>query len=130
MNMIVVHYADGKVDKGFTRDFIPTREWFHLISIDDQHTQTKIFLTSLKALFFVKDFTGHPEHEEKHGFETGQHVYGRKLKILFKDGETLVGISQSYHPERIGFFMTPCDPESNTIRAFVVNKFIKTIETI
>lgn len=130
MNKIVVHYADGEVEKGFTRDFIATRDWFHLISIEDQHIQTKIYLNALKALFFVKDFAGHPEHIEKHSFDPDQRVYGRKLKIDFKDGETYVGISQGYHPERIGFFLTPCDPESNTIRAFVINAFIKNTEFI
>ncbi len=130
MNKIVVHHTDGKIEKGYTRDFVPNREWFHLISIEDMKIQKKIYLTSLKALFFVKDFAGHPEHIDKHGFESEQRVYGRKLKVLFKDGETFVGISQSYHPEGLGFFMTPCDNESNTIRAFVINKYIERTEFI
>jgi hypothetical protein len=35
-----------------------------------------------------------------------------------------------YNPDKIGFFMTPCDPKCNTVRAFVVNDFIDHIERL
>ncbi len=125
MNKIVVHYSDGKIHKGFTRDFVPTRSVFHLISTKDQTKQIPVNIAKLKAVFFVKDFRGDPHHMSTPGFDSSLRVYGKKVKVTFKDGEVFYGISQGYHPEKKGFFMIPGDPECNIIRAYVVNEFVE-----
>ena len=45
---------------------------------------------------------------------------GRKIRVVFKDGETLVGVTPGYHPARPGFFLLPADADCNTERCFVV----------
>jgi hypothetical protein len=48
-------------------------------------------------------------------------VAGRKLRIVFKDGEVLVGTTQGYQPGRQGFFVVPADAKSNNERCYVVS---------
>ncbi len=129
MNNVVVHFADGSIQKGYTSDFSVARTAFHLAAIED-HKIEKINIDKLKAVFFVKDFKGDPEHSDMKDFDSSQIVYGKKYRVFFKDGEEFVGTGVGYHPDNLGFFLTPCDPDSNTIRAFVYNEFLSKIEEI
>lgn len=129
MNRIVAHYADGKILKGFTSDFTPNRAMFHLTARSEKQTEV-INVNKLKAVFFVKEFDGDPDYREVSDFDESQRVFGAKLRIHFVDGERFVGVGMGYNPDKMGFFMTPCDPDSNTIRAFVVNEFIDHVEKL
>jgi len=129
MNKIVARYADGQILKGFTSDFSPNKPLFHLSIKNDNRTEV-VFLDKLKAVFIVKEFEGDPEYREVSDFDESQTVYGAKLRVYFKDGEKFVGVGMGYNPDKTGFFMTPCDPDSNTIRAFVVNAFVDHLERL
>lgn len=128
-NKLVVHYSDGRVFKGSAADFRPNKDKFHLRSLADPKYVKEVYLKDLKAVFFVKDFEGDPSYEPRKSFEQVQ-APGKKLKVKFRDGETLVGTTQAYHPNRVGFFIIPVDPDENTIRAFVVNGFVESVEQI
>lgn len=130
MNKIVVHFAGGRILKGVTSDFAATKTSFHLTSKDDHNKTDMINLHGLKAVFFVKDFEGDPEHTYMHECDDSQRVFGTKFRVHFKDGEEFVGVAMGYHKDKPGFFMTPCDLNCNTIRAFVINEFIARIERI
>ncbi|MBD3277957.1 MAG: hypothetical protein GF388_06645 [Candidatus Aegiribacteria sp.] len=123
MNKIVVRFADGKVLKGYTSDFSPNKDMFHLTGKDHQQVEL-VRVEKLKAVFIVKEFDGNPNHSEADDFDNSQKIYGSRMRVHFKDGEELVGVAVGYKPDKTGFFLTPCDPESNTIRAFVVNEFV------
>lgn len=130
MNNIVVHYADGRVKKGFTRDFFPNKTAFHLISPQDPASIQEIEVSALKAVFFVKTFTGDPDHIDRKGFDPGERMLGKRLKITFKDGEEFYGVSQAYHPNAQGFFIIPVDKDCNNIRAFIVNSSVEKAEIV
>ena len=51
-----------------------------------------------------------PGYEERKDFDPSRPLSGRKIKVLFKDGETIVGTTQGYQPGRPGFFLVPADP--------------------
>ncbi len=122
-NKIVARYQDGRVIKGVTRDFLPNRDTFHLYLTEspDDTKPLLVELKDLKALFFVKDFAGDPKYEDKKSFESAKPMVGRKIKIVFKDNELLVGTTQGYQPGRPGFFVFPVDPQSNNDRCFVIS---------
>jgi len=130
MNRIVVHYSDGKVHKGFTGDFVPTKSLFHLISAKDPTKQLAIQVSALKAIFFVKDFQGNPHRMDKPGVDSSLRQRGKQLRITFKDGEVFYGMSEGYHPDAIGFFIIPGDLNCNIIRAFIVNAFVERTEIL
>jgi hypothetical protein len=123
MNKVVARYADGRVVKGVTADFFPGRETFHLsvASAASASAPIEIRLKDLKAVFFVKDLAGNPSHVEKKEFDPSRPPPGRRIRVVFTDGEVLVGTTQGYQPGRPGFFVVPADPEANTERCFVVS---------
>jgi len=129
MNKIVVRYADGKIQKGFTSDFSPNRPIFHLTGRSDQKPEV-INVNKLKAVFIVKEFEGNPNYREASDFDDSQQVYGARLRVHFSDGEKLVGVGMGYNPNKIGFFLTPCDPDSNTIRAFIVLECVDHVDKL
>lgn len=119
---VVVRYADGKILKGFTQDFFPNKESFHLhpgASSAYEDAQL-VMIKDLKAIFFVKDFQGNSSYRERRQFIEKDKPQGRKMEVIFKDGETLVGTTMGYDASRPGFFIQPVDGDGNNIRVFVV----------
>jgi len=131
-NKIVVRYQDGRVLKGYTGDFLPTKPAFHLTPMDapPDAKPLDIQIAELKAIFFVKDFTGDPNRKEVLEFPAGKPVVGRKIRVIFYDGETLVGTTQGYDVTRPGFFVIPADSGSNNDRCFVVTHATKQVSLI
>lgn len=121
-NKIVVRYRDGRVIKGVTEDFFPNKYVFHIFPVDSPpgSRAQAITLNELKAVFFVRDFTGDPSYQDKKDFESNKPGAGRKIKVVFRDGETLIGMTQGYQQDRPGFFIEPADAQSNIERCFVV----------
>jgi hypothetical protein len=121
-NKIVIHYQDGRLVKGITNDFFPNKDSFHLIPADTSpgNKPLDVSVPELKAVFFVRNFDGNPHYEDKKEFDPAKNLIGRKIKVTFKDGELMIGITNGYDPNRPGFFVTPVDPISNIDRCFVV----------
>ncbi len=130
-NLVVAHFKDGKLLKGYTYDFTPTCGIFHLTSEleEDKGTIYDVNMLDLKAVFFVKTLEGSLDYKEKKKFEevdTSGHR-GLKIKVLFTDGEVVRGISLSYSRGRKGFFLIPVDPNSNNERIWVVMDAVRDI---
>ena len=122
MNPIVARFQDGRVLKGFTSDFLPAKDHFH-ISLQDQPPGAKpldVRVADLKGLFFVKTFQGDPSHDRVNDPALVTFGAGRRIRVVFKDGETLVGTTQGYDKSRPGFFVVPADPATNNERCFIV----------
>ncbi len=129
---VVVRYADGKVVKGYTQDFFPNKDRFHLQPQQQSSGQDtrQVLIKDLKAIFFVKDFGGNPAYDERRQFGDGDKPQGRKMEILFKDGEKLAGSTLGYEPSRPGFFIQPVDGQSNNMRVFVVQAFVDKVRAL
>lgn len=119
---IVVRYAAGKILRGYSRDFHPSKPHFHLFPADaglsDKAVEVRI--SDLKAVFFVRDFAGDPSSNEEKEFAEGERPLGRKVEVTFKDGEVMVGSTLGYDSHRPGFFFIPADPKSNNLKVFAV----------
>jgi hypothetical protein len=122
-NKIVAHYQNGRILKGFTSDFLPNKDLFHVVPMNTAPgtKPLEVRVPELKAIFFVKDFAGNSNYEENKQFNPEKPVSGRKIKVIFKDDEILMGTTQGYEPNRPGFFLIPVDPKSNTQRCFIVS---------
>jgi hypothetical protein len=131
-NKIVIHYQDGRMMKGITIDFFPNKDIFHLVPADSPPgtKPLEISVPELKAIFFVKEFGGNPKYEDKKEFDPGKNFFGRKIKVVFKDGELMIGTTSGYEPNRSGFFVTPVDPISNIDRCFVVKTATKDVSLL
>jgi hypothetical protein len=108
-NKIVVKYKDGKIVKGWTTDFGPNKEIFHLHLLEEYSKDIlEIEMSSLKAVFFVPS--------------------QRKIIIIFKDGENFYGTAHSYNPERKGFFVYPINLRDNNDRVFIINPAVNSVK--
>lgn len=120
MNKVVARFADGRIIKGVTADFFPNKDVFHVSdsSAPMGAEPVEIRKADLKALFFVKDLAGNPAYDEVKEFSS--RPIGRALKVVFNDGEVMVGTTTGYQPGRPGFFLEPADPNSNNERCYIV----------
>jgi hypothetical protein len=125
---VVVHFSDGNLIKGFTEDFSPNKERFHLIPADTPSGGAiEVSTNDLKAMFIVRDFIGDSLYDERKKYIEGERPSGRKVEVTFADGEVLVGSTLGYDPKRRGFFIFPADPKSNNIRVYAVFCSIKKV---
>jgi hypothetical protein len=125
---VVARYIDGRVVKGLSQDFFPNKDRFHVYPTDKSSGETvEIFLKELKAVFFVRDFVGDFQYNERKEYLEGDKPSGRKIEVAFKDGEVLVGTTMGYDPSRPGFFLFPVDPKSNNVRVFAVTTSVKKV---
>jgi hypothetical protein len=85
-------------------------------------------MKNLKAVFFVRNFDGNRGYQESHQVESQRH--GRRLEVTFSDGEKLVGTSEAYNPQKLGFFLFPADAKSNNSRIFIVNKNVQSVKSL
>ena len=125
-NKVVARFKDGSLMKGQTNDFFPNRTSFHLQTLNGE-TET-IVIEQLKAFFLVKDFDGNKDYNEEYSDKVSG--AGRKIRVMFSDGEKITGYTLGYSPDRQGFYMTPADITSNNVRIFVVKSASEKIEFI
>jgi len=120
-NLVVARFRDGHVIKGHTRDFTPERHLFHVLPRGGLVT-VPIDTADLKAVFFVRDLVGNKLFHKKRvfpSFDAGPQT-GRRIAVLFEDGELLVGHTQSYSGDTPGFFVFPVDARENNSRIYVL----------
>ncbi len=127
VNKVVLHLVGGKINKGTTEDFSPNKETFHLKD-NETGSNTAINFSGLKAVFFVKSFEGNPDYTENS--EAERAGYGKKIRVVFNDGETQIGYTQGFAPNRPGFFLFPVDANSNNERIFVIMKSTSEVQFV
>jgi len=127
----VVKYQNGEIIKGWIEDFRLDRESFILFPLIDysKEERMEINFNSLKAVFFVKDFTGDKNYKKVRTFNVDLKITPsqRKLIVNFEDGEHLYGTSHNYGRYKVGFFMYPVDPKDNSERIFVVHSAVESV---
>jgi len=120
-NKLVVRYLDGRLLKGYGRDFQPTRGSLDLWNEPDTNPESRMTIpfAHLKAVFFVHDFIGNPAHSAAADAEDPS-ARGRRITITFVDGEVLRGTTLGYSQNASGFFLFPLDATTNNTKIFVL----------
>lgn len=128
-NLVVVRYLNGNCVKGSTQDFYPERTSFHIQVRGGTATTIQVKMSELKAVFFVRDLQGNPAHikSRKFGAVEPSLASSKKIAVLFKDEELLVGYTVSYIAGKMGFFLTPADQSGNNIRVYVLSHAAKMV---
>lgn len=128
-NLVVARYRTGEVIKGSTGDFFPERPLFHVLP-KGGGAAVPVKTAELKGVFFVRSLVGDRNHQKGRSFPKTDPASqtGRHIAVLFEDGEVLVGYSQTYGPEKTGFFVYPADPGSNNTRVYVLRAATKVIK--
>jgi hypothetical protein len=81
-----------------------------------------IDIHKLKAIFFVRDFTGNKEYLEEKALVDDGSIPGLRVRLRFEDNETLEGITENSLELLVnpGFFFWPGDKESNNRLIYVL----------
>jgi hypothetical protein len=127
-NEVVARFLDGKVIKGVSLDVDPNRPICHVRTGERRMVEVK--LTTLKALYFVKDLVGDAKRDDSTLLaEADERSHGSyPIDIEFIDGERLVGFTVRYPPIRPFFFVLPADVRSNNIRVLVNRAAVKRMQ--
>ena len=124
MRKIVARYRDGTILKGDSDDFSPDRQTFHLHVIDGE--VVVIDINDLKAIFFVKDHEGNKDRKDK--YKDARPWSGKRVRVVFSDGEEIIGYTSHHSFEQQGFFITPADLENNNEDIFVITSATRSID--
>jgi hypothetical protein len=129
---IVVRYTDGRTLKGYTHNFLPNKPSFHVRPFDaaNINESAEIQINDLKAVFFVRDFSGNPDYKENKQLPEGKKPPGRMVEVTFKDGEIMIGSTMGYDSQRPGFFIFPIDPLGNNLRAYIVAQAVNNVRYV
>lgn len=130
VNSIVARYADGRTIKGTSLDVAQDRATCHVRTLDG--SMVEVALSELKALFFVKSLDGNPKHVEGSSIApTDARLRGAKLvEVKFHDGESIVGLSMRWPPNKQYFFLVPVDNASNNIRILVNQGQVRSLNVV
>ena len=128
VSKVVIGKIDGTRLKGYIFNFSPMRDSFRLFPEPNsaQDAGKDVQLREVKAIFFVRDFSGNRERKDSQ--QVGAGVHGRKLEVTFRDNEKIAGTTEAYNPQKVGFFIFPADSESNNSRIFVVNAAVRQVK--
>ena len=73
---VVARYINGKVIKGLAQDFFPNKDRFHLQPIGKSTGEaSEIFVKDLKAVFFVRDYAGDYQYDERKSYTEGEKAF-------------------------------------------------------
>jgi hypothetical protein len=133
---LVAHFKDGLVSRGFSRDFRPDAQTFHLLSWNgDVISSRKIQVDQLKALFHVKTWGSATRHSERRKEFPREPLRDAPLPVSaprtiveFYDGEEIWGYSLDYRTGAPGFYLVPADPTDNNQKIFVVSSSLVNIQ--
>ncbi len=121
--LVAVRFVNGTLLKGWTGDFRPDCDFFHLRE-QEAAGPRRVSVEGLKGVFFIKTREGNPDHEQRKAFD--DHAGPEKpIWILFTDGERLAGWSSSASSLKNGFYLVPADPDSNLERVYVFHSAVK-----
>lgn len=141
---IVAHLRDGKLIKGYADLPLPTDAHGVVATIPvslpkqlaieavESGKRHSISLGTLKALFFVKSFTGNPQYSEIKFFNGEPKVEGLWIHITFDDNERIEGVvhnSLAFLTES-GFLMKPPDPNSNNQAVYVLKESLTSFRVV
>ncbi|MFQ5454701.1 MAG: hypothetical protein ACE5EA_00685 [Nitrospirota bacterium] len=128
---VVIHYKDGNIKKGLLHDFSEESDKIRIdIEKDEEGVETlDIFLSDLKAIYYVKSHEGKKEYREKKKFGLIE-PKGKRVMVHFKDGEVICGFcnlddiqnntgSINFSSLK-NFFIFPSDPDANNIKIFIM----------
>jgi Family of unknown function (DUF6982) len=124
---VVARHANGALVKGYSYDFAPGRRRFHVFA--DRNASgdpTPVLLGDLKAVFF-RDLVGNPTYNERKKFSPGDRSEGRRVEVVFRDNEVLVGTLDGDGSSMPGLFITPADPASNNIAVYAPSTAIRQV---
>ena len=128
---VVVRQLDGGLVKGYAESGSFLGPGGAEVLDRDGHLVT-IPVESIKGIYFVRDFEGDPNRQERKVFNTRPRVSGVWIRLTFKDNEVMEGLIANDLLEvgPVGFLITPPDFYANNLRIFVPRNALGSVEVL
>jgi hypothetical protein len=115
VHRVVVHTLEGQVKRGVLEDAQLAADSLALV-VQPGGAPEPITTDRVKAIFFMLA-----------PGEQAPAPEGRKVRVTFRDGRQVAGLSPDYREGAIGFFMIPADSRTNTGRIWVYQAAVKQV---
>jgi hypothetical protein len=124
---VIARKLDGQTIRGYletTRDLASTK---NITIVSLARKVTRVPKVEMKALFFVRKFSGNKEYNEIKFFRTQPKIDGLWVRVSFYDDELLEGliVNSSHFLLDDGFYLRPPDPHSNNRLIYVVKAALR-----
>jgi hypothetical protein len=124
---VILRKLNGEVLKGYiegTPDLV-TADQVTITSLTEE--KIEVAKQDVKALFFVRKFSGNKEYSEVKFFDTQPKIDGLWVRLHFMDSESIEGIVANSIKFLVedGFYLKPPDPNSNNRLMFVVKSALE-----
>lgn len=118
LRKIILRYLDGSVVRAYAPLFEEGSD--PVPAADISGSPLFVPLTRLKAVFFVRTFTGNPDYDGPATLQGAPSAESGHLVLLrFQDGETVMGEIRADTDAAKGFYLTVLDPEDNNLLIYV-----------
>ncbi len=126
---VITTFIDGTHLNGFIVNFSPIRDTCQIFPLAGPYAgESKLVnIRQIKGIFFVKEFI---DLESLESDEFVGLVQGRKIEVIFTDGDRLVGSTIGYDAIRPGFFVIPAKSVGNILRIFVSNANVRQVRRV
>ena len=126
---VIIRKVDGEILKGYAEhslDPVNGKESSVTVTSLTEELIT-VPKSEIKALFFVRKFSGNKEYSEVKFFESQPRIDGLWVRVYFFDNEAIEGIVANTMNFLIedGFYLKPPDPNSNNRLMYVVKSALK-----
>lgn len=122
---VIVRTRDRRLFRGFSKsEFFDT----DTVRIIDEKGQEQSFpVVELKAVFFVRDFTGNPEYREVRFFTKADPSPFLWVQLTYQDGEIMEGRVRNSATllDGSGFFLWVSDEGANNLMVYVVKSALR-----
>ena len=126
---VIIRKVNGEILKGYVEDSLDpvsgkeNNITFTSLTEDLIHVPK----SDIKALFFVRKFSGNKEYSEVKFFESQPRIDGLWVRVYFFDNEAIEGIVANSINFLIedGFYLKPPDPNSNNRLMYIVKSALK-----
>lgn len=118
--------ADETLDSLLQSIAEPPRDVLRVRLLGDDVVR-EIPVEQTKAIFYVKEFDGDPQHKNLRFYKGAPIVHGLWIRLEFIDGEIMEGLVRNTIRFMVdsGFFLRPTDPYSNNRLVYVVKRWLK-----
>jgi hypothetical protein len=123
-----------KLDKGLIKGFLDPSGYLtsDLEVLDREGRLTHVPMSTVKGVFFVRDFDGNPGRAERKVFRSRPRLAGLWVRMTFKDTEVLEALlpNNLLDINPLGYLVTPLDVYSNNLRAFIPRTALNEMEVL
>jgi PilZ domain len=127
---IVARFDDGRLLRGFCRDFLPIGGAVNVWALPDapQHARISIPVHRLRAIDFLDESAINAGSQIRTDILEEGRSDAENLIVTFRDGQVLTGTLEHHEPE-VGFFLT-LDAPNQEGRTFVFSHAIDRVELL